>query len=80
MNNQRIIIPTNPDDYSSGHSVKRALALLLVSILICTVASELIKLTSIEISIPILVFIHGLAVVVLLSIHRWLQLKAKERK
>ncbi|MFW9964773.1 MAG: hypothetical protein ACFFCX_14490 [Candidatus Sifarchaeia archaeon] len=78
MNKYRITIPTNPDDYSSGHSVKRALALLIASILICTVASELVKLAAITVSFPILVFIHALAATVMLSIYRWFQLRAQE--
>ena len=78
MKKKGIIIPTNPDDYSSGHSVKRALALLIVSIVICWAAMELVKLAAITIPIPILVVIHVLSFVCLLLLYRWLQLRAQE--
>jgi hypothetical protein len=80
MKQQGISIPTNPDDYSSGHSVKRALVLLTGAIAICWVAMELVELAAITIPLLGLVAIHALAFVGLVWIYRYLQLRAQGGK
>lgn len=77
MKKQGISIPANPDDYSSGHSVKRALVLLTGAIVICWVAMELVELAAITIPLLGLVAIHTLAFVGLVWTYRWLQLKSQ---
>jgi len=74
-----IKIHSNPDEYSSGHSVKRALILLTVAIAICAVAMELVKMASITIPLPITLAIHAVAFVVLFLVYRWFQLQAQKR-
>jgi hypothetical protein len=77
MKRQGITIPTNPDDYSSGHSVKRALTLLTGAIILCWVAMELVDLIGFTIPLLGLVAIHALAFIVLVWIYRYFQLRAQ---
>ncbi|MFX0108835.1 MAG: hypothetical protein ACFE7R_11155 [Candidatus Hodarchaeota archaeon] len=80
MKKYGITIPSNPDEYSSGHSAKRALVLFTASIIICWVAMELVELAAITIPISGVVIIHALAFAVLVFVYRTLQLRAQRRK
>lgn len=79
LKRHELTIPTNPDDYSSGHSVKRALVLLIVSIAICAVAMELVKMAAITIPLVVLVVIHALYIGAVVLFYRRLQLRAQTR-
>lgn len=77
MKKREISVAIDPDNFSTGHSKKRALILLTVSIAICWVAMEICDILAIAIPIPTLISVHVISIALLCVVYRWLQLKAQ---